>query len=52
MTLSQLRIFYGRVFALKKAMEKAKNPEFKDLWERKLKELIKNERSFERAWWT
>jgi hypothetical protein len=44
MMITQLRILYGRVAALKKAMKRAKNPEFKDLWERKLKELIANER--------
>ena len=39
-----MTLFNRRVFALKEAMRKAKNPEFKDLWARKLKELVANER--------
>ena len=31
-----------RVFFLKRAMERAQNPEFKDLWKSKKEELIKN----------
>lgn len=32
--------FTRRVIALKNAKEKAKNPEFKKLWDQKLKELL------------
>jgi len=31
-----------RVFFLNRAMERAQNPEFKDLWKRKKEELLKN----------
>ena len=31
-----------RVFYLNRAMNRAKNPEFKELWKRKKEELIKN----------
>ena len=31
-----------RVFFLNRAMERAQNPEWKDLWKRKKEELIKN----------
>lgn len=33
-----------RYYSLIKAASRAKNPEFKDLWKRKLYELIKQER--------
>ena len=31
-----------RLFFLNRAMERAKNPEFKKLWKRKKEELLKN----------
>ena len=31
-----------RVFFLNRAMERAQNPEWKDLWKRKKEELLKN----------
>ena len=31
-----------RIFYLTQAMNKAKNPEFKELWKRKIEELSKN----------
>ena len=31
-----------KVFFLNRAMERAQNPEFKDLWKRKKEELLKN----------
>jgi len=31
-----------RVFFLNRAMRRAKNPEFKELWKRKKEELLKN----------
>ena len=31
-----------RLFFLNRAMERAQNPEFKDLWKRKKEELLKN----------
>ena len=31
-----------RVFFLNRAMERAQNPEFKDLWKSKKEELLKN----------
>ena len=36
-------IFIVRVSALKKAAERAKDPEWKRMWEQKLEELINNE---------
>ena len=36
-------IFLVRVSALKKAAERAKDPEWKRMWEQKLEELIQNE---------
>jgi len=36
-------IFLVRVSSLKKAAERAKDPEWKRMWEQKLEELIQNE---------
>ena len=38
-----MTLFERRVIALKEAKRKAKDPEWKDLWELKLKQLIRNE---------
>ena len=37
------KLFRRRVTALKKAKLRAQDPEFQDLWEQKLNELIRNE---------
>ncbi len=37
--------FRRRVFALKNAKRRAQNPEWKTLWEQKLGELIRNEKT-------
>ena len=38
-----MTLFERRVLALKEAKRKAKDPEWKDLWELKLNQLIRNE---------
>ncbi len=38
-----MTLFERRVLALKEAIRKAQNPEWKDLWRAKLNELIVNE---------
>ena len=38
-------IFLVRVSSLRKAAERAKDPEWKRMWEQKLEELIQNEES-------
>ena len=40
---SAARLFYRRATALKKAKLRAQDPEFQNLWEQKLNELIRNE---------
>ena len=38
-----MTLFNKRVIALREAIKKAQNPEWKELWKRKLNELIDNE---------
>ena len=42
-SVSADRLFRRRVIALKKAKLRARDPEFQNLWEQKLNELIRNE---------
>ena len=42
MNFNDLTLFERRVFALEKAKKKARNPEWKKLWEQKLGELKRN----------
>ena len=39
---SDTSLYPNRIFFLTRAMNRAKNPEFKELWKRKKEELIKN----------
>jgi hypothetical protein len=45
MNFNDLTLFERRVFALEKAKKKARNPEWKKLWEQKLGELKRNEKT-------
>jgi hypothetical protein len=45
MNINDLTLFERRVFALEKAKKKARNPEWKKLWEQKLGELKRNEKT-------
>ena len=44
-----MTLFERRVIALRDAKRKAKDPEWKDLWELKLKQLIRNEKNEKEA---
>ena len=39
------KLFRRRVKALQNAKSRARDPEFQDLWEQKINELIRNERT-------
>lgn len=41
----ELSTLSRRYYALTRAAAEAKNPEFKDLWKRKLNELVKNSKA-------
>jgi hypothetical protein len=43
-SISADRLFRRRIIALKKAKLRARDPEFQDIWEIKIQQLIRNEK--------